>query len=610
MKKVSISTYLLIAMLIVPVLPLSGEDIEFMGVDEIKPGMKGYGLTVFKGVEISRFDAEILGVLKGAFPQQDMILARFIAPELEDIGVIAGMSGSPVYIDDKIIGAIAYGWGFSREAIGGITPIENMLNVLEIAKQEPASEKTQTFGSRYRESLSPHYESINISRDLVTENTSLYDLFGTAESIELEPLAAPFSISHCDPRLMPFVKKFVSRYRLLPVLTGQTDVAIDPETADTPLQPGSALGVPLMTGDMTMTIMGTATYVKDGEVLGFGHPMFSNGPIKAPMSTGYIYSIIPSIARPFKLGAALKEVGSIRQDRLPAIAGFVGETAPMIPFSVEIDLPEQEQTRTFSYHIWEDVEFSPFLVFAGVIESIYASYKSGGNNAADMQYSIELDDGSVIKKTEFMSNPWYLDASLFLSLQRDLSILLMNSFKEVHLKNITYKVKLLNEAKAAQILSARIDKEEYKPGETIEVTLWLQRFREDRKKIDAEITLPDNLSENEYTLMIMDGSSRKQLEHTRAPGSMTSYSFEQLVHNLQKNYPRNRIYMVIPQPAPGLTVEGTEMSELPLSTVTVLKDAVLPGLASDVAATVIFEKEIATDYDVGGNKRIKFRVER
>lgn len=605
----------LISILIIGVL-MSGilvyaEEIDYLPVEEIKPGMKGYGLTVFKGTEITRFDAEILGVLKGAFPQQDIILARLSAPELKDIGVIAGMSGSPVYINDKIIGAVAYGWTFSKEPVCGITPIENMLTVLELAELQKStpSPKSASISKDMDMLLPGWYESINIDRDNLPDSL-LEGLSGRNLIFALEPLSTPLSISQCHPGLLPFIRKVFSPYHLFPVISGRksSDNAGDSQSVE--IKPGSALGVQLMSGDMDISAIGTVTYVKDDKVLAFGHPMFQAGNINMPITTAYIYSIMPSIARPFKLGGAMRQVGALRQDRLPAVAGFLKESAPMVPLTVKVEIPDENLSKTYSYKIWEDRDFSPSLIFMGVMESILASYKVQGDNSALMKYTILLDDGTRIEKEEFFSHPQFLSYDLFAGIGSDVATLLMNSFKEVHLKNIEYSVRLTDKAKLATILTARTDKEEYKPGEKVTITIWLQIYREERKKITTSFTLPEDIDDDIYTLWIMDGEGRHSLEYKRAPGIRMAYNFEQLVRNIQRNFPGNSIYIVLQKPVMGLTVEGTEMTELPASVIDVLNDASAPGLIEETTGVILVEKRIPTDYTISGKQVLKINVRR
>ncbi|MCD6384816.1 hypothetical protein J7M23_03470 [Candidatus Sumerlaeota bacterium] len=586
------------------------EEPDFLPVDAIKPGMKGYGLTVFKGTKISRFDAEILGVLKGAFPQQDLILARLSAPELKDIGVIAGMSGSPVYINDKIIGAVAYGWTYSKEPVCGITPIENMLTVLNLAESEKNKSPSKSNSrSRYKQWLFPTYEQIKIEAEELPDS-ALAELFGKSRTFELEPLSTPLSISQCDPRLLPFIKQIFSRYHLLPVISGRTSINNAGEPQNVKIKPGSALGVQLMSGDMDITAIGTVTYVKGDKVLAFGHPMFQGGNVNMPITNVYIFSIMPSFARPFKLGGSMMRVGALRQDRLPAVAGVLRESAPMIPLTVKVEIPEQNLNKTYSYQVWEDRDFSPSLIFTGVMESILASYKTQGDNAALMNYTILLDDGTRIKKQEFLSDPQSLSFDLFMQIRNDVASLLMNSFKEVHLKSIDYTVRFTDKAKLATILTARTDKVEYKPGEKVSITVWLQIYREQRKKITTELTLPADIDEDTYSLMILDGDARNRLEYKRAPGTKVAYNFEQLVRNIQQNFPSNSLYIVLQKPVVGLTVEGTEMAELPTSVVDVLSDASAPGLTQETTGIILVEKRIPTAYTISGKQVLTINVRR
>lgn len=580
---------------------------EIFPLKDIKVGMKGYGLTVFKGTEISRFEAEILGVLRGFFPQQDIILARLSAPELKDIGVIAGMSGSPVFIEDKIIGAVAYGWSFSKEPICGITPIENMLTVLQLAEEQKNLPVSVRGASGTNKGIFATHPRLTLSREQLT-GTPLLEILKENFVIELEPLSTPLCISNCDPRLLPWIKNRLARYPFLPVISGQATPGVNLPGQKVKLEPGSALGVQLMSGDMDISAIGTVTYTRDDKVLAFGHSMFQSGNIKIPMATAFIFSIMPNVARPFKLGGVIEPVGALRQDRLPAVAGFLDEVAPMVPLKIKVNIPSQKLEQAYNYQIWEDKEFAPLLTAVGIMESISAAYKSEGENSAAMHYKISLNDGTILEKEEFMSNPSSPDPDLYFTIEYDLMNLLTNPFKEVRLQNIEYAVRLIDKTQLAYIITARTDKEEYKPGETVKVTVWLQPYREPKQKITIEIKLPSELKENEYSLLILDGTSRQRLEYSKAPGTQAVYNFQQLVRNLGRFYPANYLYFVLQYEAAGVTVEGEELPELPISVRSTISNSAAPGMVLETSATFIAEEKIPTDYSISGKQIVKIAV--
>jgi hypothetical protein len=385
------------------------QELEFpvMGVDEIRPGMKGYGKTVFKNNQIERFDVEIIGVLRNVFPKGDIILARLSGGPLRDMGVIAGMSGSPIYIDDRLIGAVAYGWSFSKEPITGITPIKEMLQVYDLTSSEPlhADEvspgtQAQATGSGERSALAPF--RIQVSPEQLGQLDAPLSSEPIA-SLTLEPLSTPLFVTSRHPSVLRELKQLFAPYNLTPILSGSASGSASIHD-DIPVEPGAALGVQLVAGDLDISAIGTVTYKKGNKLVAFGHPMFLSGNVDIPMASAYIYSILPSYYFPFKFGEVVRQVGSVRQDRWTAIGGILGHEAPMVPVSVKVHLPDQKQSKVFSYRVWEDRSFGPRLTVISLYESLLSTDKFQGDSAATINYTISLDDGRSITKSDFVSS--------------------------------------------------------------------------------------------------------------------------------------------------------------------------------------------------------------
>ena len=285
-----------------------------MPVQEIRRGMKGYGLSVFQGTKIERFSVKIIGVLRKTGSGSDLILARLKGGPLARTGVIAGMSGSPVYIKGKLIGAVAYAWGFSKETIAGITPISEML---------------QTF--RYKKKK--HHPGFRI---LGSGKTMLHNRSVASANASFRRVATPLVISGIQPGVFDLVSGEMKKLGFLPVLGGSAGGKMDTATANK-LLPGSAVGVQLVGGDMNMTGIGTVTYNGPEGILAFGHPMMRRGFCSFPMTSAYIHTVMPSLNVSFKMGSPIRTVGTIHQDRSPAIAGTMGLKPDTIPVKLSLN---------------------------------------------------------------------------------------------------------------------------------------------------------------------------------------------------------------------------------------------------------------------------------
>ena len=296
-----------------------------MPIDDIQPGMKGLGKTVFAGTKIETFDVEILGVLKNQSPHGDAILAKVSGGPLplEKYGVIAGMSGSPIYIDGKLIGALAFAFLYPKEVmIAGITPIQEMLNDANHPDSNPA--------------LTPQ----------ATANNGLMD--HALQAFNFAPIQTPLMVSGADQRVLALMKEQLAAFNMFPIPAGNVSKA-SAQQADTDLQPGSAIGIPLIRGDMDISAVGTVTYRDNEKILAFGHPMFFAGNVQYPMSSAYVHLIVPNQINSFKLASPLETVGAITQDRRSGISGAIGMTPRMIPLNVTVKT-DGDQTASAATH--------------------------------------------------------------------------------------------------------------------------------------------------------------------------------------------------------------------------------------------------------------------
>src|SRR5712671_1067824 len=290
--------------------------------EQLKPGMKGYGLSVFKGTKPERFDVEIIGVLRNALPKQDMILIRLSGQDLEKHRVIAGMSGSPVYIDGKLIGALAYGWTFENDPLAGVTPIHNMMAELKLPIAGPSTINASV--SLGRRSSMPAPFALPNAAFTQTAND-----FGAPH-----PLLTPLSLGGFSSRVLErFASKFAG-FDMMPIAAGGAGARVLPRRSGD-MEPGGAIGVQLIRGDMDATAVGTATYVEKNRILAFGHPFFQGGSVQAPAVLAEVHTIMSSLERSFKMASPIAEIGSMVGDWQSCIVADAKVQARMIPISID-----------------------------------------------------------------------------------------------------------------------------------------------------------------------------------------------------------------------------------------------------------------------------------
>jgi len=315
---------------------LAAQSSKFMSVDEVRQGMKGFGKTVFQGTTIEQFDVEVLGVLKNFAPRQDMILARLSGGPLEKTGVIAGMSGSPVYIDGKLVGAVAYAFPFAKEPIAGIQPILQMLGILD---QKPGSTpKIAQASSGTLPSESPTAfvlgqlqklaDGIPLHQLLLPQSLLSASPFQAGGAPSLMHIQTPLLVSGASQTALQQFAPLFNAFGFTPVQAGGgASAASLKAAAPSKLEPGSSVNVEMIRGDLSWSANGTVTYVDGDRVYAFGHPNLSAGPTDVPMSAGYVISLLPNVQNSFKLAVPLDVVGSFQQDRSTGIAGTLGATS-------------------------------------------------------------------------------------------------------------------------------------------------------------------------------------------------------------------------------------------------------------------------------------------
>lgn len=617
--------------------PIAFDEATMMRPEDLRPGMKGYGLTVFSGIRPEKFEAEVVGVRHRAFPGDDMILCMLSSPYLEGIGVIAGMSGSPVYMEGKLIGAVAYGWSFSREPLAGITPIESMLDVYNSTSTD-LRDSDELEGSTYRayEAYRQMYASASFSpyqhtkgataveiptRELPYDVRSRYQL---PDTVTMQPLSTPLFISSASPRTAELVQRLFSNLDVQPVQMGMSsgggvgsaEAENSPGGKVTDLQAladeingGYGLAIPFVEGDLNMAGVGTVTYRHADKLVAFGHPMFEMGIVAYPMAPARINALVRNIMRPFKLGEPLGHVGIVRQDRLPAIGGVFGETARMFPVHASIVDTRYQGKRDYNYQVWDDRDYGPALVMTTLMESISGGARSAGDSVALYNYTLSFDDGTSFTKEDYqvdMSG----SAMVPVRIGSEVGMIVNNPYKRVRPERVDFNIRVADRLPQANIRTAVLDKPAYKPGETVTVRVELEPYRRPIEHIEYAFTLPENMNEGEYDLRISDGHSRESLERSRNPGGDNVISYETLLETILRNYPKNKLYFAVQDEDTGVSVRGRELPKLPSSIIRTIEATGENAFVESVKGNIIVDAEVVTAFEVSGTKTLTVEVTR
>ena len=348
-----------------------------MPISEIRPGMVGIGRTVFEGTRVEEFRAHIIGVIENVMgPRRNLILAKLEGGPLAQTGVIAGMSGSPVYVDGRLIGAVAYSLGsFSREPIAGITPIEEMTAEAALTTPRPTAARVNLELPLTRENLAAAFtRALNWNRPFADRASDARLIGATAVAgfgshdlgTMLRPIATPLVMGGFEPGFGAMLSAAFQDQGFIPTAAA-AGLRPGDMPFEGPLKPGDALGVTFVSGDLLLGGTGTVTHIDGEHVYAFGHPMYNLGPTEFPMTRAYVYTVLPSLFSSSKLSTTSEVVGTLLQDRATTIAGRLGPGPSLIPVTLTLE-SERGVRRTFNFGVVKDQLFTPLMTLLGARE--------------------------------------------------------------------------------------------------------------------------------------------------------------------------------------------------------------------------------------------------
>src|SRR5499427_8662816 len=360
-------------------LPPLQADTPQMPISEIRPGMVGIGRTVFSGTQVEEFRAHVLGVIENVIgTQRNLILARLEGGPLATTGVIAGMSGSPVYIDGKLIGAVSYALGsFPKEPIAGITPIAEMTDATAaVSARSPGARVKVEFPLTRDGLLQSFRKALNWNRPFADRpddaqfvgTTGLGGVGGREIATMLRPIATPLVMSGFEPDVASTLGAAFQDLGFVP-MAGAAGTHPGEMPFEGPLKPGDAIGVTFVNGDLELGATGTVTHIDGDRVYAFGHPMYNLGPTEFPMTRAYVYTVLPSLFSSMKLSATGEVIGTVLQDRAAAIAGRLGPPPRMIPVKLTLQ-SSRRSAETFNFTVVNDTLFGPLMTYASILNTL------------------------------------------------------------------------------------------------------------------------------------------------------------------------------------------------------------------------------------------------
>jgi hypothetical protein len=551
-------------------------------IADIKPGLRGVGRTVFEGDKIEEFQVEILGILKNALaPKRDLILARLSGGPLEKTGVIAGMSGSPVYIGGKLVGAVAISFPFSKEPLAGITPIQEMLQVVPQEKDQIQAQAEIPLDFRMARTTTGLRESARLipQQDLGPESFRRF-VPARQSALSLTDLLLPLRFGGFSAEA---VEPYLPLFRQLgfePMLGGALSSGESSTPVKAELDPGSMISLLLVRGDFNLNADCTVTYRQGDNLYACGHRVLSVGPAQFPFAPAHVLVTVPNLASSFKLDAPGQVVGTIRQDRFDAIYGVVGETnPPMIPVTVAIQ--STLNTRAdYKFEVVQEPFLSPVLVNLAVVSTLGNTERAIGASTLEVDGKIRLAGGEAVNLQDVLSGD-IGTASMVGSVPAiPLAYLLGSGLPDLHIESIELSVKSRNERSLAILEQVWSTKSEVKPGDHIDVIARLRLPGGQAVIQKIPVDIPESVNDKMLTLVVGGGSNINALQFRLTPPGSAARDIHQLVKALNRMRWNNRLYALLMAPQPSFSMQGDEYPSPPPSLVrTLMAD---PAAASSV----------------------------
>jgi hypothetical protein len=586
-----------------------GTNVALFPLEDLRPGMKGLARTVFVGSEPQEFSVEILGVLPGfTGPRQSTIIAKLSGPEVDKTGVFAGMSGSPVFIDDKLVGAIAYSFPFSKEAICGITPIKQMIEVFEQGNQKTRTGEVRSVSFREIASAEwkrplpkPAFGPTSLIAS-VASGSPLVPLMGQ----QMQAIATPVVFSGIRQESLSLFSSELTSAGLLPVSGVGGSAMITPlEPFDEKtLRPGDSVSVQLTRGDYSIAASGTVTFRDTERVYAFGHPFLSLGSSDMPMTESSVITVIPNAFNSFKLSLTGRMVGSISQDRATGIMGQLGHAPRMIPVKLKLHT-SRDSVEEFNYEIVSDEFLTPLLLNITVFNSIATRERSVGEATVSVDGSIMIDgqDPIALQRRFSSANAALMAAG---SVAVPVAALMSSGFDNVNIKSIVLDINTSEEKHAANLERISLDRTDVGRGENVEIQAYV---RTDSGKQFVEripVQIPADAPSGQLMIMVGDGAT---LQESSASRSFVPRDLGQLVDAINKIKKNDRLYLRLLRPAPGVVIGSSELPNLPPSVVATLNNDRSSGGYTPMTLSQVYERELPpADFVISGQQVIAVTV--
>lgn len=547
----------LVSCLCAPALAQAAQKPEIMRLSEVKPGMKGVAKTIFAGDLIEDMELEVVGVMPNYIgPKQALILVLLKGTKPEFTGVVAGMSGSPVYIDGKLAGALSYRMGiFAKEPLAGVTPIEN------VYEADPPTTMRADAGAGWPEPVVAGFAAVPLPTEIAAR-------VGTGAGAFLTPITTPLTFTGFRTDV---IARFQEQFGAMGMTAaaGGSGVA-RPDDAD--LKPGDMVSMGLIQGDLSIAASCTVTAVVEGRVFICGHPVLSQGSVDMPMNRARVVATAASSMASTKITNSGGVIGAIKQDRLTAVMGKLGEKARMIPVELTLITPGTE--KKLNFEVIENTKLTPVLVSIAAFNGIVSNTSYSEGMSFQLSGGVQLKGHATVNlENMFAPTDMGVPDGFFvaLSVQNIFTRIFTNPYERPQIERVTLRVEAVPERRVAAIESAWSDKSQVSPGDTVNVKVLVRGYRGTPVMREVAITIPPQAPRGPLRILVSDSESLNRVSRffSFSPQSRLS-GLGQLITLLNRERRNNRLYVTLLQPSPTLLLDDKELPNAPLSQINVL----------------------------------------
>lgn len=583
-------------------------------VDDVKPGMSGHGVTVLKGTKTERFAFTVLGIVKNYNPGQDVVLVRLGGLGLENTGVISGMSGSPVYVGDKLLGAIAYTWPFNTEPVGGVTPFAQMVEYALPRKRAGGIAQVAEF-TLDGPVLAAEREPIDAGSLALPEALAIE--VGTPRLVRIQ---TPIVTSGLSPAAREELNRLLEPTGIFAAEGGAATAKVLQENSATRFEPGSAMAVGLVTGDVSMAAIGTVTAVDGERIYGFGHPFFGNGPCEMPLLSAFIHAVIPRQTISAKMGSPLLAAGTIDVDSSTCVAGRLGKAPDLVPVAVRFRNQSSSFDRTFRCQIIRDQTMLGPLAMTALASFGTLEGQTPNEFAARVTSAVEFEGYPPLVLENLYSGPQFVGGRgllrAFVPISNLLTILSSNAFHRPRIVRVECSTDLVEQRRSAEIVGAVVKTPVLEPGETLVVEAIVRQHQlesnfgpagDQKVRIPIQLKLPDSMRPGRYTATIGDAMSdfRNELIVRRHLAAPTTFAQLYELLKLQSKLRYTDIVLRINGTEPGLAIDGSELSGLPAVASEILARDTTRSVTPVVGSTSARSR---SDWAIDGAQTVQFEI--